>query len=994
MKHGFHLVAWAAMTAVSHPSLAQPAAASPPAKLERVEVTGSLIKRTDRETPAVVQVITRQEIERSGYGSIEELLRANSAIDNAGSVSDGQSSGFTAGVATSAMRGLGSAATLTLINGRRMAPTAVVDTNFGRNTMFNVNNIPRGAIERIEILKDGASALYGSDAIAGVINYVLRKDYTGLEAGARYSAADTGVGATHSASLAYGAGNLDQDRFNVFAGLEMSKRDPVRATELKDRGNLDEHNRYHNLGGSDGYFLPLSYASRYANYYRVPNALSGSTTLSGISVPNSHVAGANYLGTMAGCPDAQTVGKGVPIRPSYFAASTPSRRAGACLHDTDSEQVIISEQERIAGTLRLNVALSSDLNAYADLMLAKTTSTTPQSARAITTSTLASVTAPFVSQTPLRNGSIQRQGAVILPVTHPDNPTRGSARPEAVQLLYRFHDLPAVDISEQKASRFTLGVQGVWGEWDVDSALLYSRADSLRVQTNRLRFSLLPQAIANGSYRFDGRVNTPEVIRSIASDATAVGKADVTLVDLRASRKLFQMVGGAAAAAVGAEMRRETFNANPDENYVKGDYIGNVANSANGSRKMGALFAELSLPVLAAVEVQTALRHEKYSDFGNSTTGKLGAKWAILPSTLMARATAATGFRAPGISQIANSSSTSFRSDGDERIHDPLRCRVTDNPDGSKTYTPLAAAPTLRDCNLTNFTSGIPSAQRPGGLPTNTVANEALKPETSKSFTAGLVFSPSRDVDFALDYWYFHRDNEIRSQLPPHIFKAAFSSPTNPANSQIVRDPNPGSWLPGVPNSGPVLMVLRKFDNFNWTKTAGLDYELNLRMRTEEAGVFRLRLAGTYTQKYLQKILDADPADDLLGTSNFGADVPQSKGSATLNWSRGPWSAFARWNHQDKLHRGSTTNSCLASTSAANQLRQSYRGCFAAAERSYDAGLTYAGFKGWSLSASVQDLTNEYTSYADVPSVFGYWNAGTSGQLGRRFNLSVSYKTD
>ncbi|WP_377158371.1 TonB-dependent receptor plug domain-containing protein [Roseateles sp. UC29_93] len=283
------------------PAAAASAAATSPSaddskKLERVEITGTLIKRTDKETPSVVQSITREDIRNSGYANVEELLRANSAVD-LGSIGDGAASGFVGGLSTISLRGFGSQGTLILINGRRTAPVAAVDVNFGRGTMINVNTIPKEAIERIDILKDGASAMYGSDAMAGVINYILRKDYQGIEGSASYGANDQGVGATKNGAITFGFGNLATQRFNVFGGLEVSKRDSVMANELKDRGNLALQNQYLTSNGSLARFTPDSSASFYGNYYRVPTSLTGSTTIGGISVANNSLSGANYLGT-------------------------------------------------------------------------------------------------------------------------------------------------------------------------------------------------------------------------------------------------------------------------------------------------------------------------------------------------------------------------------------------------------------------------------------------------------------------------------------------------------------------------------------------------------------------------------------------------------------------------------------------------------------------------------------------------------------------------
>jgi iron complex outermembrane recepter protein len=818
---------------------------------------------------------------------------------------------------------------------------------------------------------------------------VLRKDFQGLEANAGYGQSTEGVGKTTNAGFAYGFGNLDQQGFNLMGGIELSRRDPVWHRELRDLGNLDEQNRYLNLTGATSRLTPDSSASPWANYYRVPASLAGTTRINNITVQNNDLSGVNYLGTLPGCPGENTVGQGVPNRPAGFTATQASLPTGMCRFNLDQGLQAISAQDRISGSLRASFALNRDLIAYADLMLGRTESTESANPRTMTT-TLASQSAPFVVSTPRLDRTIARQGGIVLPVGHPDNPTNGTANAQPVQLIYRFHDLPAADIVTQTASRLALGVQGLVGvfgsEWDLDAALLYSRMDNERVQTNRLRSSLLNPSIASGTYRFNGQVNTPQAIASVASDAVNEGDSSILSIDARASRALFKMGGGDAMLALGFDARREQFNAGADEAYRNGDYIGLVANVAEGKRNAYALFAELGMPISKSVELQAALRQEKYSDFGNSTTGKLGGKWVLLPSTLMLRGTAATGFRAPAISQIGNASAVSFNNFQERRVFDPIRCNATDpaNP------VSRADPPDLRDCNILNFTAGVPVVNRPGNMATIISANPNLKPEKSKSFTAGLVFSPTRNLDIGLDWWMFDRRDEIRVQRTIDILDNAFAGGSQAA--QVVRDTNPATWLPGVPDSGPILMIIRQYDNYNTTKTSGLDYDLNARMPTNEWGRFSLRISGTYTRKYEVQVLDNTPPQDQLGTTT--SEVPRTKASAQLSWERGPWNQWVRLNHTDKLARIGTTDPCLASSSAANVQRKTFGSCFVGLESTWDVGLSYSGFKNLTLSANVLNVFNDYRRSTDVPSSFTFWDAGTAAMVGRRFNLSVSYRME
>lgn len=1006
MVHRRHWLSLAVLALAAQAQAQTTPAAEEGKKLERVEVTGSLIKRTDRETPSVVQTISKDEIRNSGYASVEELLRATGAVDTS-SIGDGAASGFVGGVSTISLRGFGSQGTLVLINGRRIAPVAAVDVNFGRGTLQNVNTIPKGLIERVEVLKDGASALYGSDAMAGVINYVLKKDYQGVEATAQVGANERGAGKNHTGGVTFGFGNLDTQRFNVFGGLEVFHRDSVMYSELKNVGSLDTYNQFRNLNGNFTRFTPDSVASMYSNYYRVPASLAGSTVLPNagppatpggpntpLAVANNSPFGANFLGSLAGCPDELRVGAGVNTRPDGLTRTSPSLPVGMCRFNLDNADQAITQQDRTSGMLRGNFALTNDLMAYADLMVSKTKTVEIGAPRVLTTALVSSAN-PIATTWPMLNGTFKSQRAIILPVGHPDNPTNGMANAQPVQLIPRFEDLPTDDINDLKTLRFVAGVEGNVAGWDIDSAFMLSRIDSTRTQKGSLRSSLLTAAVANSTYRF-GRVNDAAALATIASDAVNKGESKVTAVDLRGSRELFDLGGGKAAIAIGAEARREQLEATPDEHYLSGDYIGLVANGAKGKRNSFAAYSELSLPFFKSLEAQAAIRAENYSDFGNSTTGKLGFKWSALPSTLAFRGTVATGFRAPSLSQIGDSFVMSFHSYAAARIYDSMRCNTT-NPSAPVSRADPAVN---RDCNVLGF-AGVPAGTiNPGSIPSVIAANPNLKPETSKSATLGLLFSPTDYLDVTIDAWYFHRDDEIRAQRGVDIMDRYNANPTDPAAmATIIRDPNPSTWLPGVPNSGPILAIVRQYGNFNWTKTSGIDYEANLRLPAIDIGKFNIVLKGTYTSRYDQKILADGAVDRLVGTSS--SDIAKTKAQITLNWKKDDYGAWLRFNHQDGVIT-TTTATCMAATAptttpaapganTGNYFLKQNGWCKVNSENTLDLGMSYSGFKGLSLAATVLNATNNYARSSGVPSAFTYWDPGTGAQLGRRFSLSASY---
>jgi iron complex outermembrane recepter protein len=388
--------------------------------------------------------------------------------------------------------------------------------------------------------------------------------------------------------------------------------------------------------------------------------------------------------------------------------------------------------------------------------------------------------------------------------------------------------------------------------------------------------------------------------------------------------------------------------------------------------------------VIKSLELQAAFRHERFSDFGNSTTGKGGFKYDAVPGMLSFRGTVASGFRAPALSQIGDSFVMSFHSDQSRRVFDSLRCNSTNPAAPVSLGTPAV----VRDCNVLGLTA-VPTGQNPGNLPTVVSANPNLKPETSRSYTVGIIFEPTNNIAVSLDWWRFRREDEIRVQRGIDIMDAYNANPA--ANAQfLIRDPNPITWLPGVANSGPIVALVRGYGNFKWTDTAGMDYDFNFRFPTTSFGKFNLNINGTLTRYFDRQILADSAVERLVGTST--ADVPKRKGSMTLRWERGNWTSWIRYNETSALDRGATTTTCLNAATAANAYLAARGYCRVGAEESVDIGGSYRGIKNLTIAASMLNVANNYGRSIDVPNTFNYWDNGTSGQLGRRFNINVDYK--
>jgi iron complex outermembrane receptor protein len=438
---------------------------------ERIEVTGSHIPRVDAETGLPVQVITRDDIEKAGIQTPQDLLDRISAHMSFGAFTEAQGIGDSRGGYTApSLRGLGSERTLVLLNGRRIAPYALAG-GFG----IDISGIPIGAIERVEVLKDGASAIYGTDAIGGVINFILRRDFRGAEASVSYSASEAGGGDSWRASAALGFGDLERDRFNVLLSLDALRQDPLRA---RDR----EYTRTAYLPdyGIDG----TSTAGWPANIRqpRIINPDTGAVLrpggFSGIRNPTVPASGA----TSASCLP--------PI--SFPTVNTPT----ACRFDYASVIDTIPESDKASAIGRATVRLAADLDAFAEgsyyhgLFVSRISP------------------APVIGSRPfeLKPGVATYPTAFVasLPGGRTDLP---------VILSYRTVEFgPRVTETESEQWRGVLGLRGRRSEWDYEATLGYNGNRQLQSLTsgNFSEERLVP-LLESGAINPFG-LNTPEAL--------------------------------------------------------------------------------------------------------------------------------------------------------------------------------------------------------------------------------------------------------------------------------------------------------------------------------------------------------------------------------------------------------------------------------------------------------------------------------------------------
>lgn len=582
-------------------------------KVEKIEVTGSNIKRIDVEGPAPVQIITRQDIERSGQTTVGEVLR-NLPINSSASFDDTFTGSFARGSSGVSLRGLGQKSTLTLINGRRMANNAFAQNL--QDAFVDLNSIPLAAIDRIEVLKDGASAIYGSDAIAGVVNIILRKDFSGLELSTGYGKSSHSDGAEKRASMAGGWGEAGKDKFNVLGVFDYFERETVWARD-RDFSSTADQRRFQ--GGTDG----RSTLSNPGNYARV----------SGFPAP----FGPTRI-PFATCPADRIV---------------PINGVTQCVENTNIFNTLIPETKRFGLFSRLTYDFNSSLTGFLEIGFNKTKTFTQ--------------VAPFATPANQIGPGIARQINARLPVGNPNNPYN-----VPVDVRYRFDDVgPRQVFNDTEAKRFVAGLKGTAGNWDWESGVMYANSYSTQDDRNGIRVSGLLAVIADGSYNFlNPSANTAATYNRLKAEYQRRGDSTIKQWDAKATSELMRLPAGPLAVAVGLETRKESLDDIADDILIKGDVLGRGSSRAKGSRTLTSGYAEFSVPIIKNLELQIAGRTDHYSDFGSSSTPKVAFRWTPRRELLI-RGSYAKGFRAPNLVEAGDSAAFAFNT-----VVDTRRCAI------------------------------------------------------------------------------------------------------------------------------------------------------------------------------------------------------------------------------------------------------------------------------------------------------------------------------
>jgi iron complex outermembrane recepter protein len=754
--------------------------------LEDVIVTGTSIKGINAEKSLPVQVITREEIARTGATSLEELFENVAASDSAGHVDQAQQTGTLRGaISTISLRGLGSSRTLVLIDGKRNAVYGGASANAAGSSV-DISAIPIASIERIEILKDGASAVYGSDAIAGVVNIITRKDFQGAEVSATAGTpTDKGGGQQQTVSAYAGTGDILQDRFNASVGF-----------------NFD-HN-----SALMGYDRP--FATRYSPGYG-NDGTSSFGFPANVAIPKNTVVPKGAIVS----PDAGDCGSTAPVDINY-----PTQ----CRFDNSPFDSLEPEVKKYSLSLDVHYAATERTQFYTQdsYSVVQTTTFTQPAPLSYQNTLLASnpynayLANLLATEYPTYHNSAltPNNAAFLLPPTSPYYPAAFAAANgvagQPLNVIYRdFANGPREALDTANTLRLVEGFKGNLSGWDFDSWLLYSQVQVREdLESGYPEYSEIMPLLDSGVINPFGPTTDPTAIAA-AQAATFVGqdfntKTSIASLNGRVSRELATLPYGDLTGAAGAEFRHETFQYNPAEVIQAGNIAGIGGNQEpeNHSRNVESAFIEFNAGIFTGLQADVAARFDNYEGVGNTVNPKVSLRWQPV-QMLVVRASAGTGFRAPSLTDLYASQATGITANG---TRDPIQCPTfnANNPACSFQFTTIT-----------------------GGNPN-------LKPEKSQSLTFGVAVEPVKNLSVNLDsFWIFLKDQIVVGGLP---YQDILLNATTAAefSDQVNRN-----------SAGQIVSIEQTNANLFKSSLSGLDMDLKYGIDVGQSS--RLTLAGTST---------------------------------------------------------------------------------------------------------------------------------------------------
>ncbi len=784
---------------------------------DTIVVTGSIL-RTNREDANPVTVIAADELATRGQTTVEEAIQ-NLSANGAGTLPNSftANGAFAAGASAASLRGLTVSSTLVLFDGLRGAYYPLADD--GTRNFVDLNTIPDATVDRVEVLKDGASSTYGADAIAGVINIITKRQVTGLNLRAETGISERGDAAQQNVALTYGVGDIAEDGFNVYVSGRYYKSDALFNRDLDaPYRSGDDVTALCNADGtkcldSQNYNNILADGS-YNGLYGLTNGYFYSRPY---SAPGTATGGYELLNPAKGCGNDEKVYFGPPGTPAFMGQDF------TCDYDLyESYGVIRPDSQRINGTMRATARLSDEIEGYIQFNYAQSdVSYDYYNASAIRASAPASSGITFnvsplylpvyicPNAAPDANGAPYNNGCNALNGTlNPNNPYAASG-----QLARVIGNLPDINESARYKTdsfRAAFGVNGSFGDgWFFDVGATAMKVDLERTLGGRVYIANFLQAVADGSYNFvNPELNSQAVRDFVAPVVNNRSTSEMYQAQASIARDVFELPGGALQIGLGASIRHERVNApgadgdnssdptlvDPTQRYTsRVNPFGSI-----GQRTVWSVYGEADAPITDFVNVNLSGRYDSYNTGQSYFSPKATLEITPIPQVKL-RGTYSKGFRIGSFAEFGATPTTGYIN-GTATIPQAIRDQYQ-----------AANGGTLPGY-ITNYSLGLTQA-----------GNPALDPEKSRNFTIGLVAEPIRNFSFTVDYYDIKKTNLITGADYTPALAAYYAGDPIPAGFTVIPDdPSTDPALAGlIPRAQ---FVTYSFTNKDSASARGIDF--------------------------------------------------------------------------------------------------------------------------------------------------------------------------
>ena len=801
-----------------------------------IVVTGSML-RTEGATPSPVTSITAENLDQRGINTVQSAIQQLSSNNGPALTNSFTANGAFAGGASSvSLRGLSTNSTLVLFDGLRAAYYPLADD--GSRNFVDLNTIPDDIVDRIEVLRDGASSSYGADAIAGVVNVITKRSFNGISGRAEAGISERGFGANQRLTLTAGTGDLDEKGYNAYVSGFYYHADEVENKDLRQPYSTSDQRSF---GGPNGQSYGLD-----ANGLLTPNGVltAGADGNSGLgnlyvrpanAATNAAVAGTRYQLLSGGCLTGQSYTPTAADRLNgaitnddgtitYPNAQVPNQ---VCREDSVNQYLTVAPKiERFGGSARFTAKPADDVETYLEVNFQQSKVSYdggPPTIRGnaptgifypqFSTSSAAATRAPgsLVLSLPVYVCP-QRINCAIQPnrQLNPNNPFAAAGQNA---LIIGSIPTQVGNETRNRVYRAAAGVSGtIFDNVDFKVDLTAMHSDLQRKATGYVYIQHLLDVVNDGSYNFINPLANSQASQDyLTPDNITNASSDLYQAQVSLSKDLFQLPGGPLQLGVGGSVYYEAVNspsANSDFNGPTQRYFTINAFGTVGHRTVSSAFFELNAPIFDQLTINASGRYDNYSSGQDNFSPKIGAKFTPIRQ-LAIRGTYSKGFRIPSFGEANALPTTGYVTQSITNIPASFRQQY-----GTACATDATAA-TACPAYLTSYSIGL-----------TTLASPNLQPEKSRSFTGGVVFEPIRNVSLTVDYYNIRKTGAITSPSSAPAIAAYYAGQPTPAGYTTIADAPDVNLPNGIPR---IAFVQSSLINANTIKSEGIDFGANAR---------------------------------------------------------------------------------------------------------------------------------------------------------------------